>query len=189
VVAHAELDATTSRVQAEPDGSASRVRSEPDGSASRVRSEPDGYVMLRLGGARYAVGMSAVAEVGRLPAMTRVPGTPVWLAGVANWRGRILAILDVRPLLDAPITPTGSLGRLVVLSHEGVTVGLLTEGVQGVVACTASEIAPPPMTLETQGRALLLGQFAERTGPIALLDPGALLDLRHRLPTPRKAAS
>jgi purine-binding chemotaxis protein CheW len=156
---------------------------------SGVQAEPNGYVMLRLGGARYAIGMSAVAEVGRLPVMTRVPGTPMWLAGVANWRGRILAIIDVRPLLDAPITPTGSLGRLVVLSLDGVTVGLLTEGVQGVVACEVHQVEPPPMTLDTQAVSLLLGQFAERTGPIALLDPGALLDLRHRLPTPRKAAS
>src|SRR5664279_6222450 len=106
------------------------------------RVEPDGYVLLRLGGSRYAVGMSAVAEVGRLPKLTRVPGTPIWLSGVANWRGRILAILDVRPLLDAPITPTGSLGRLVVLTMDGLTVGLLTEGVQGVIACDVERIEP-----------------------------------------------
>ena len=73
----------------------------PESSDRGIRAEPDGYVMLRLGGARYAVGMSAVAEVGRLPKLTRVPGTPIWLAGVANWRGRILAVLDVRPLLGA----------------------------------------------------------------------------------------
>jgi purine-binding chemotaxis protein CheW len=154
-----------------------------------ARSEPDGYVMLRLGGARYAVGMSAVAEVGRLPGMTRVPGTPLWLAGVANWRGRILAVIDIRPLLDAPITPTGSLGRLVVLSEDGVTVGLLTEGVHGVVSCDAGDIERPPVTLDTDAAALVLGQFADRSGPIALLDPGALVSLRLRLPTPRRAAS
>jgi purine-binding chemotaxis protein CheW len=161
----------------------------PGASDQGRRAEPDGYVMLRLGGARYAVGMSAVAEVGRLPGMTRVPGTPVWLAGVANWRGRILAIIDVRPLLDAPITPTGSLGRLVVLAEDGVTVGLLTEGVQGVVACEAAAVEPPPMTLDSSTVTLILGQFADRSGPVAVLDPSALLNLRHRLPTPRRAAS
>lgn len=153
-----------------------------------VRAEPDGYVMLRLGGARYAVGMSAVAEVGRLPRLTRVPGTPVWLAGVANWRGRILAVLDVRPLLGAAITPTGSLGRLVVLSENSVTVGLLTEGVQGVVNCDTDRIDPPPMTLDAETGSLLVGQFIEPTGPIAVLDPTAVLSLRLRLPSPRRAA-
>jgi purine-binding chemotaxis protein CheW len=153
------------------------------------RSEPDGYVMLRLGGARYAVGMSAVAEVGRLPKLTRVPGTPIWLSGVANWRGRILAVLDVRPLMGAPITPTGSLGRLVVLTEDNVTVGLLTEGVQGVVECDVDRIDPPPMSLDAEALALLHGQFTEPTGPIAVLDPGAVVALRLRLPTPRRAGS
>ena len=154
-----------------------------------IRSEPDGYVLLRLGGSRYAVGMSAVAEVGRLPKLTRVPGTPVWLSGVANWRGRILAVLDVRPLLGASITPTGSLGRLVVLTADNVTVGLLTEGVQGVIDCDVERIEPPPMTLDAEAVALLHGQFTEPTGPIAVLDASAVLGLRMRLPAPRRAAS
>ena len=154
-----------------------------------IRSEPDGYVMIRLGGSSCAVGMSAVAEVGRLPKLTRVPGTPVWLSGVANWRGRILAVLDVRPLLGAAITPTGSLGRLVVLSEDGVTVGLLTEGVQGVVNCDVERIEPPPMTLDAEAAGLLHGQFTEPGGPIAVLDPAAVVGLRTRLPAPRRAAS
>ena len=163
------------------------VRGESEGSG--IRAEPDGYVMLRLAGARYAVGMSAVAEVGRLPKLTRVPGTPAWLSGVANWRGRILAVLDVRPLMGAPITPTGSLGRLVVLTQDSVTVGLLTEGVQGVVECDVERIEPPPMSLDADAMALLQGQFNEPSGPIAVLDPLAVLALRLRLPTMRRAAS
>jgi purine-binding chemotaxis protein CheW len=154
-----------------------------------IRAEPDGYVMLRLGGSRYAVGMSTVAEVGRLPKLTRVPGTPIWLTGVANWRGRILAVLDIRPLLGTVATPTGSLGRLVVLTEGGVTVGLLTEGVQGVIDCDVERIEPPPMTLEAEAVALLHGQFTEPTGPIAVLDATAVLALRMRLPAPRRAGS
>jgi chemotaxis signal transduction protein len=123
-----------------------------------IRAEPDGYVMLRLGGGRYAVGMSTVAEVGRLPR-----------------------------LLGAAITPTGSLGRLVVLSENTVTVGLLTEGVQGVVNCDTDRIDPPPMTLDSEAGSLLIGQFTEPTGPIAVLDPSAVLSLRLRLPSPRRA--
>ncbi len=160
-----------------------------DGADRGVRSEPDGYVLMRLGGSRYAVGMSAVAEVGRLPRLTRVPGTPVWLSGVANWRGRILAVLDVRPLLGAAITPTGSLGRLVVLTENTVTVGLLTEGVQGVIDCDEDRIDTAPMTLDSDAASLLIGQFTEPTGPIAVLDPAAVLNLRLRLPSPRRLAS
>jgi purine-binding chemotaxis protein CheW len=187
------MDAQRSVDTAGTSGATTLVSHHKDGPAEApdrgIRPEVDGYVMLRLGGSRYAVGMSAVAEVGRLPSLTRVPGTPIWLSGVANWRGRILAVLDIRPLMGAAITPTGSLGRLVVLSEDNVTVGLLTEGVQGVVDCAAERIEPPPMSLDAEAVALLQGQFTEPTGPIAVLDPTAVLALRLRLPSPRRAAS
>jgi purine-binding chemotaxis protein CheW len=149
----------------------------------------DGYVVLRLGGARYAVAMSAVGEVGRLPALSRVPGTPSWLAGVANWRGRILAVVDIRPLLGVAITPTGSLGRLVVLGDREVTVGLCAEGVHGIVEFAPEAISPPPSTLDAEISVLLLGQITEAGSPIAVLDPRAVLNLRLRLPAARRAAS
>src|SRR4051812_6097795 len=50
-------------------------------------------VVIRLGDGRFAAELDAVAEVGRVPAVTRIPGAPAWLAGVANWRGRLLPVL------------------------------------------------------------------------------------------------
>ncbi|MCL6537912.1 MAG: chemotaxis protein CheW [Acidothermus sp.] len=142
-----------------------------------------GYVLARLGGGRYGIGMSAIAEVGRMPRITRIPGTPPWLAGAANWRGRILGVLDLRPLLGVEAPPVGSLGRLIVISDGSVTVGMVTEGVQGVVSC--AELEPVPQTLEPEIAVLLLGQFTVDYGPVAVLDPAAVLNLRHKLPRAR----
>lgn len=140
-----------------------------------------GYVVVRLGDAPCAVRMDAVAEVGRLPKATRIPGTPAWVLGAANWRGRILAVLDIRALLGATPSPTGTLGRLVVLTDGQVTAGLLTEGVQGILTGLDERIEDVPTTIETDARALLLGQVTEPGGPVAVLDPAAILGLRHGL--------
>ena len=59
-------------------------------------------VVVRFGGARYAVPMADVAEVIPVPRVTRVPGTPTWLTGVVNWRGRVLAVVDLRPVIGDP---------------------------------------------------------------------------------------
>jgi chemotaxis signal transduction protein len=79
-----------------------------------------GAVVLRLGASRYAVDMADVAEVAQLPRVTRVPRSAAWLLGVANWRGRVLPVLDLRPLLatdptplPAPPTVTGEAAALV----------------------------------------------------------------------------
>ena len=62
-------------------------------------SAESGYptgVIVRFGSSRYAVAMSSVAEVVPVPVTSRVPGCPRWLAGVVNWRGRVLPVIDPR---------------------------------------------------------------------------------------------
>lgn len=144
-------------------------------------------VVVSWGGGRYAIEMDAVDEVGRPPTVTRVPGLPGWLAGVANWRGRILAVLDIRPLLSAPQAPLGRNARLVVCTRAGVTIGLLTESVEGVVTVSRAATETPLVTLSGPAAGLVAGHIGHPRGPIALLDLGALFALRTQLPRARRA--
>ena len=142
-------------------------------------------VVLRIGGGRYALAMSAVAEVGRPPVLTRVPGVPSWSAGVANWRGRILAVLDLRRLLGNESGSAFGGSRLVVASHEGITLGLLTDGVDGVIT-VPGDLDPPPVTLTDPAAALIAGQVLDAQGPIAVLNVAAVFRLRDSLPRVRR---
>lgn len=144
-------------------------------------------VLVRLGGARYALPMGSVAEVGRPPGLTRVPGLPAWVAGVANWRGRVLAVLDLRSLLSAAPAELDRRARLVVLAHGGVRVGLLVESVAGGAAPAADAVEPPLAHLSPVIGALLLGQVTDADGPYGLLDLDAVLALADTLPRARRA--
>jgi purine-binding chemotaxis protein CheW len=143
--------------------------------------------VIRLGGTRYALAMDAVAEVGRPARVTRVPGVPAWVAGVANWRGRVLAVVDVRSLLRAATGALSQSGRVVVLSSAGVTVGLLAERVDGVASIDLARVEPALPTLAPSAAGLVTGQLTDDTGPIALLDAAAVLALREQLPRVRRA--
>lgn len=155
---------------------------DPTGAAEDAAPEA-AAVVVRLGGSRYAVSMGAVAEVGRVPDITRVPGVPGWVAGVANWRGRMLPVLDLRPLLDAESAGSvvGGSGRIVVAGDEAVSVGLLVEAVDGV-ATPPDELEPFPATVGQDAADLLAGQWTDERGPVGLIDVPALLRLRERLP-------
>jgi purine-binding chemotaxis protein CheW len=144
-------------------------------------------VVVRLGGCRYGVAMSSVAEVGRPPVLTRVPGLPEWVAGAANWRGRVLAVLDVRPLLGAPREALDRRGRMLVLTHAGSSIGLLVEDVEGTVAVAADRVEPPLASLPDRAGSLLRGQLTDAHGPCGLLDVPALRALAEELPRVRRA--
>jgi purine-binding chemotaxis protein CheW len=144
------------------------------------------HVVVRLGGGRFALPMDAVAEVGRTPAVTRVPGTPPWVSGVANWRGRILGILDLRSLLGVERTDAGE-GRLVVLQRGGSAVGLVAERVDGVIDVDTDALEPVLLTLAAEAGALLEGQLTDENGPVGVVDAGAVFALRHRVGVARRA--
>ncbi len=151
------------------------------------QSEVTEVVVVRLGGSRYALPMESVAEVGRPPGLTRVPGVPSWLAGVANWRGRVLAVLDLRPLLAAPTGAFDRRARLIVLHRGGVSVGLLTEGVEGTHMLELEQLEPALAHLPDSASELLLGQTTDAGGPCGVLDLDALYRLTDALPRARRA--
>jgi purine-binding chemotaxis protein CheW len=130
--------------------------------------------------------MDTVAEVGRTPGVTRVPGTPSWVRGVTNWRGRILGVLDLCELLGLPPVDAGD-GRLVVLSRNGSMAGVVAERVDGVMDIDTEALEPALLTLPAEAGALLAGQLTDEHGPVGVIDAGAVFALRHRVGVARRA--
>jgi chemotaxis signal transduction protein len=161
----------------------------PDLDAARtdhaVESVPDAIV-VRLGHARYAVPMADVAEVIPVPRVTRVPGMPIWLAGVVNWRGHVLPLLDLRSLLGEPSSPLPTSSRVVVLSRDGVEAGLVVELVTGLLPPIAAAPLPAPSTASSEAVDLVVG-VVDADGPVSLLDAAAILELRRALPSTRRS--
>ena len=144
-------------------------------------------LVLQVGAARYGVGLHLVGEVGREPALTRVPGLPPWVAGVANWRGRVLAVVALAAVLGEDSRTARGRRRLVVLRTPAVTVGLVVDAVAGVRTLAGHEVALVAPTVPERTAAMLRGQVDTAEGPVWLLDVDALLGLRDSLPGARHA--
>jgi purine-binding chemotaxis protein CheW len=138
------------------------------------------HVVVRLGGGRYGLSAPDVAEVTPLPGLTRVPSTAPWLCGVGNWRGHVLPVVDLRPLLGLPVTPLPSSARVVVVSVDDVEVGIVAEAVAGLVP-VPEDCDPPPVTLTGTAAELVVGLAdGGPAGPVAVLATSAVLGLRGR---------
>ncbi len=59
-------------------------------------------IVFALGGSRYAVELRWVREVVTLGFVTPVPTAPASIGGVANLRGAVTPVLDVRGAAQAP---------------------------------------------------------------------------------------
>jgi hypothetical protein len=58
------------------------------------------HVVFKLGESRYAVPISNVIEIQRVPNVTSIPNVPDWVEGVCNLRGEIISVLDLRSFLS-----------------------------------------------------------------------------------------
>jgi twitching motility protein PilI len=83
-------------------------------------------------GMRYLV--SSIAEVNEIltfPQLTVVPGTRPWLLGVANVRGNLVPIVDLRSFVEAERTQLIDSSRVLIIRQHGGSVGLLVDEVLG----------------------------------------------------------
>lgn len=104
-------------------------------------------VAMRMAGDLYLVAREETREVLGVPASTtRVPGARSWIKGLANVRGQLLPIIDLRHFLGSGVTPITRNTRVVVVNHREIPAGLVVDEVLGFRRFADSEFsadAPP----------------------------------------------
>ncbi|HEY6483056.1 MAG TPA: chemotaxis protein CheW [Steroidobacteraceae bacterium] len=104
-------------------------------------------VALRLAGDLYLVAREETREVLGVPSgVTRVPGAKAWIKGLANVRGQLLPIIDLRHFVGSGVTPVTRNTRVVVVNHREIPAGLVVDEVLGFRRFAESEFsgdAPP----------------------------------------------
>ena len=89
-------------------------------------------VAFRMGGETFLVAREETREVLGYPAVvTRIPGTKSWVKGLANVRGALIPMLDLRQFLGSGATTPGRNTRIVVVNHRDIPAGLMVDEVLG----------------------------------------------------------
>ncbi|MDH3351123.1 MAG: chemotaxis protein CheW [Gammaproteobacteria bacterium] len=89
-------------------------------------------VGFRIGEEQFVASREQVREVLMLPdEMTRVPGSKRWMLGIANLRGHLLPLVDVKLLLGSGRTTLRRTTRVISVNHREVPAGLVVDEVLG----------------------------------------------------------
>ena len=107
------------------------ARSEDLPTLDKVEDEWVG-VGFRIGDSKLIATMSDVKEILDLPEFTLVPGVKSWIVGVANVRGSLLPIMDLKGYLLGDDIKQRQKGRVIVISYKGFNTGLIVEEVYGM---------------------------------------------------------
>jgi twitching motility protein PilI len=92
----------------------------------------EGRLALRLGSWNILFSMHNVSEIIPVPRVTQVPGVKAWLMGMANWRGTVISVIDLRGFLGGKPTVLTPNSRLVVVHSGEWNYGLLVDEIIGM---------------------------------------------------------
>ncbi len=122
----------------------------------------------------FGAPIAEVRETIALRPITQLFHVPRCLAGIANLRGEILAVLDVAALLGLEPTHRSADSRIVIVEHAGRAAGLIVDRLDAIVSVPKSGVAEVPPTLSPEVARLLSGVVSLPERSIAVLDTARL---------------
>jgi purine-binding chemotaxis protein CheW len=128
-------------------------------------------VLFRAGGERYGMPLDAIREVVvPQPPFARVPRAAPAVRGAMNLRGRVVAVVELAPLLGCPPDELGpAQGHVLILDRDRRGLGLLVSSVLGV-----DTLAEGSCTEVREAGGLACGVAQVGGTAVTLLDAGAL---------------
>lgn len=145
------------------------------------KKDINSYLSFKLGEEYFAVNVDQVIEILEVPAITKIPRAPGYMAGVINLRGNVLPLIDTRIKFNMdPIQMTVNTCVVVIeinVEGESLQIGTLVDEVLEVLEIDKNQIQPSP-SIEAQYKLdFIEGMFRKDEDFIMLLNLGAVFSL------------
>jgi purine-binding chemotaxis protein CheW len=146
---------------------------------TELEKASNAYLIFQLDSSDYAIPVENVSEIITALTLTPVPGSPNFLIGVANLRGRILPILDLRKrfrLADKSSERQCFMIVTLVSENETLELGLKIDSVSEVARIPSELIDPAPCMSQFAHKLVFNGAAKINTGVKLIVDVGTLVD-------------
>ena len=125
--------------------------------------EPDtsvrDFLGFTLAESRYAIALSAILKVIKVPPVTEVPLASEEILGIISVRGQVVTLYDARRLVHTSAVEPSSRSRVLLVNRNQETLGLLVDGVLQVYRLEQDEIeAPGAAGIERQSHVIGIGR-------------------------------
>ncbi len=122
---------------------------------------------------RYALETFHIREVALLKELTPLPGTPPFVKGIMNLRGKALSVIDLKKFFDLPEKGMGDRNKIIVLSSARMEFGILADAILGIRKVGLKGLQPLLATLTGIRKDYLKGVTGDR---LVVLDAGKILE-------------
>lgn len=104
------------------------------------------YLTFTVDSQSYGIPISTIREINRISEITKVPESPMHVAGLMNLRGKVIPVVSLRlrmGMMDSTVTKETC--TIVVDTRSG-QVGIVVDSVSSVISLDDSDIDPTPVS-------------------------------------------
>jgi purine-binding chemotaxis protein CheW len=130
-------------------------------------------IEFRLASETYGAESKYIREIYPLKDFTPIPGTPSFVLGLVNVRGRILSVIDLKKFFNFQGKGLGELNKIIIVQNELMEFGILADAIIGARRVRPEDIQESPPTVSGIGAQYLRGITKER---LAVLEMGKILN-------------
>ena len=106
-------------------------------------SEKQTYILFGVAGTTYAMRSHQVLHMEMIDSVTSVPNAPGFVEGVVFSRGQVVPVINLRARFGFERVALDLRSRLLVVQHDGRSLGLLADDAREFIAIADSSIHPP----------------------------------------------
>ena len=137
------------------------------------------FLSFTLGGLEYGLDFAKVQELRVLKALERFAADGEIIGGVAVSRGVIMPLVDMRAAFGSSPDARDPMTDVIILKLSRCVMGMVVDGVTGVVSLAPEQVSPVPGTENGQADYLIgLGNSGQRR--LILVDIDRLMSVKRQ---------
>jgi purine-binding chemotaxis protein CheW len=138
-------------------------------------------VTFALGGDQFASDVQAVERVLRYQPPRPIPNVPAWVAGVIDYGGRVVPVVNLRARFGLPAQAATGAERVLVFDVAGEWIAAVVDAVLDVTVLREGELEPPPPIFRGLAADYLRGMIRRHDRLTVVLDAERLLSSTEHL--------
>jgi len=129
------------------------------------------YVVFLVDGDEFGLEIEKVSIIERMLEIFKIPNTPGYIEGLANLRGKVHTIFNLRKRFHQPCPEFNEDNRIIIAkTSDDSVVGLIVDSVREIVKIDESQFEPVPSALSSVRDKFLSGTAKIDDRLILLLD-------------------
>jgi purine-binding chemotaxis protein CheW len=136
------------------------------------------FLSFKLKNELFAVSVPCVLEVLEKQAITTIPKTPDFFAGVINFRGEVLPVIDIRKKFNMPDRGENEKFVIIVLElnmNGNLQIGAMVDSVKDVMELSEEELKDIPKVGFHYNSEFIEGMYPTADGFMMLLNFSKIL--------------